>query len=189
MPNQMDRRTIDSGFLWRPSRSLRLQNNSLAGPGSKPQLATAKELVRWVQLVSWPVRVTAREKLVSWAGDEAAAQLTDSTYWTMTLPIIHGCGVQLYVHVPAVSKVTEAVPPPPEMSPVSQLPSAAVAVWIVAPSLRQVRVVPTGTDTTCGVKLYSYVNVVPSNGRPPYTGVCGVATFWPSLTGTAARSI
>src|SRR5205085_6809932 len=106
--------------------------------GSKPQLATAKELVRWVQLVSW-------------AGDEAAAQLTDSTYWTMTLPIIHGCGVQLYVHVPAVSKVTEAVPPPPEMSPVSQLPSAAVAVWIVAPSLRQVRVVPTGTDTTCGV--------------------------------------
>ena len=33
----------------------------------------------------------------------------------MTRPIIHGCGVQLYVHVPAVSKVTEAVPPPPEI--------------------------------------------------------------------------
>jgi hypothetical protein len=26
---------------------LRLQKNSCAGPGSKPQLATAKKLVRW----------------------------------------------------------------------------------------------------------------------------------------------
>src|SRR5205823_12767483 len=29
------------------SRSLRLPKNSCAGPGSKPQLATTKELVRW----------------------------------------------------------------------------------------------------------------------------------------------
>src|SRR5437763_17158521 len=89
--------------------------NWTAERASTPQLATTESLVRWVQIVSWPVRVTAREKLVSWAGDEAAAQLTDSTYWTMTLPIIHGCGVQLYVHVPAVAKVSEAVPPRPEM--------------------------------------------------------------------------
>src|SRR5258708_40125143 len=75
------------------------------------------------------------------------------------------------------------------MSPVSHDRSAAVAVWMTDPSLRQVSVVPTGTETTCGVKLYSYVNVVPSNGRPPYTGVCGGATGWPILVGMAVRSI
>src|SRR5260370_12834357 len=93
-------------------------------------------------------------------------------YWTITRPSIHGCGVQLYVYVPAVLKVTCAVPPPPEMSPVSQLPSAAVAVWMTDPSFRHVSVVPTGTETTCGVKLYSYVTVVPSKRNPPYTAPC-----------------
>src|SRR5258708_40346678 len=74
------------------------------------------------------------------------------------------------------------------MSPVSHDRSAAVAVWMTDPSLRQVSVVPTGTETTCGVKLYSYVNVVPSNGRPPYTGVCGGAAGRPVLGGGGLRA-
>src|SRR5579862_9816800 len=63
-------------------------------------------------------------------------------YWTMMRPSIHGCGVQLKLNVPAVLKGTEAVGPD-EMSPVSKLPSAAVAVWITEPSFFQVSVVPT----------------------------------------------
>ena len=79
--------------------------------------------------------------------------------FTLTVPFMNGCGVQMYWKVPAVSKVAERLLPLPKV-PVSKLPSSAVAEWATSSVLLQVTVSPTLIATDFGENAKSSIVTV-----------------------------
>jgi hypothetical protein len=107
---------------------------------------------------------------------------------TVIVAFIVGWISQWYAYVPGVANVKDMLAPAPIGLQSNEVPSSAVAVWVVASWLVQVTVVPAGTESVAGenakpAMVTVCVPVAPSV-QPP-AAVVAVAAGVPASVGEA----